>query len=187
MKRSLAVALLLTCTCIVLALLSLLTSGCASVLDIQNHLNDLSRSAGDHRHAFRRDLDMGVCDGFHTHHYTGYTLIPLSASSIDFNFNLGVDNPNRISLPVSHLDFDLFADGTHLVSAISRERVTIPAHGYGEVPVRARVGYHEIRDVWSSIVDLITGNRAHYRLTGSAYYDTPIGERRFPVSVVTTR
>jgi len=164
MKRSLAVALLLTGACIALALASLLTSGCTSVLDIQNPTYSI------------RDIRPHIS-----------IAIPLSASSIDFNFNLGVDNPNRISLPVAHLDFDLFANDTHLISAISRDRVTIPARGYGEVPVRARVGYHEIRDVWTSVVDLITGNRARYRLEGNAFYDTPFGERRFPVSVVTTR
>jgi len=164
MKRSFALAMLLTAACITLAVASLLTSGCASVVDIQNPTYSV--------HDIRPHLSIAI---------------PLSASSIDFNFLLGVDNPNRISLPVAHLDFDLFADDTHLISAISRDRVTIPAHGYGEVPVRARVGYNEIRDVWSTVVDLITGNRAHYRLTGSAYYDTPFGERRFPVSVATTR
>ena len=96
---------------------------------------------------------------------------------------IGVDNPNRISLPVTRLEFDLFADDTHLVSAVSRDRVTIPARGYGEVPVRARVGYTELHDVWNTVVDLITGNRAHYRLAGNAYYDTPIGTMRFPVTV----
>ena len=145
-------------------LLALILTGCASVLDIQNPTYSI------------RDIRPHVS-----------IAIPLRASSIDFNFNLGVDNPNRISLPVTHLDFDLFANDTHLISAVSRDRVTIPAHGYGEVPVRARVGYTEIRDVWTSIVDLITGNRAHYRLTGTAYYDTPIGARSFPVNVVTTR
>lgn len=142
----------------------LLVGGCASVLDIQNPTYSV------------RDIRPHLS-----------IAIPLRASSIDFNFNLGVDNPNRISLPVSHLDFDLFADDTHLVSAVSRAQVTIPAHGYGEVPVRARVGYTEIRDVWQSVVDLITGNRAHYHLTGTAYFDTPLGEKRFPVNVVTTR
>ncbi|HEX7190026.1 MAG TPA: LEA type 2 family protein [Thermoanaerobaculia bacterium] len=164
MKRSLTLALLLTGVCLVLGAVSLLTSGCASVVELQNPTYSV------------RDIRPHIS-----------IAIPLAASSIDFNFFLGVDNPNRISLPVSHLDFDLFANDTHLVSAISRERVTIPAHGYGEVPLRARVGYTEIRDVWKSVVDLITGNRAHYRLSGNAYYDTPFGERRFPVSVVTTR
>lgn len=145
-------------------LLALFLTGCTSVLDIQNPTYSI------------RDIRPHVS-----------IAIPLRASSIDFNFNLGVDNPNRVSLPVAHLDFDLFANDTHLISAVSRDRVTIPAHGYGEVPVRARVGYTEIRDVWASIVDLITGNRAHYRLTGTAYYDTPLGERSFPVNVVTTR
>jgi len=164
MKRSFALGMLLTAACIALAVVSLLTSGCASIVDIQNPTYSV------------RDIRPHLS-----------IAIPLSASSIDFNFLLGVDNPNRISLPVSHLDFDLFANDTHLISAISRDRVTIPAHGYGEVPVRARVGYNEIRDVWSTVVDLVTGNRARYRLTGTAYYDTPFGERRFPVSVVTTR
>jgi LEA14-like dessication related protein len=144
--------------------LTLILGGCASVLDLRNPTYTI------------RDIRPHVS-----------IAIPLRASSIDFNFNLGVDNPNRISLPVEHLDFDLFANETHLITAVSRERVTIPAHGYGEVPVRARIGYTEIRDVWQSIVDLITGSRAHYRLTGTAYYDTPIGERSFPVNVVTTR
>ena len=139
-------------------------AGCSSVLEIENPRYSI------------RDIRPHVA-----------IAIPLSASSIDFNFMLGVDNPNRISLPVAHLDFDLYANDTHLITAVSRERVTIPARGYGEVPVRARVGYNEIRDVWGSIVDLITGHRANYRLSGSAYYDTPFGERRFPVSVVTTR
>ena len=164
MKRSLTVALFLTGACILLAVVSLLTSGCASVVDIQNPTYSV------------RDIRPHVS-----------IAIPLSASSIDFNFLLGVDNPNRISLPVAHLDFDLFANDTHLISATSRERVTIPAHGYGEIPVRARVGYHEIRDVWGSVIDLVTGNRARYHLSGTAYYDTPFGERGFPVSVVTTR
>src|SRR5689334_5922131 len=93
MKRSLAVALLLTCACIGLALASLLTSGCTSVLDIQNPTYSI------------RDIRPHIS-----------IAIPLSASSIDFNFNLGVDNPNRISLPVAHLDFDLFANDTHLIS-----------------------------------------------------------------------
>ena len=106
--------MLLTGACIALAALSLLTSGCASVIDIQNPTYSV------------RDIRPHVSIG-----------IPLSASSIDFNFLLGVDNPNRISLPVAHLDFDLFANDTHLITAISRERVTIPARGYGEVPVRA--------------------------------------------------
>ena len=141
-----------------------LMGACASVVDIQNPTYSV------------RDIRPHVS-----------IAIPLSASSLDFNFLLGVDNPNRISLPVAHLDFDLFANDTHLITAVSRERVTIPAHGYGEIPVRARVGYHEIRDVWGSVVDLVTGNRAQYHLSGTAYYDTPFGERHFPVSVVTTR
>ena len=167
MKRSLALALLLTGTCVLLAAITLSSTGCSALIraaDIENPTYTV------------RDIRPHVA-----------IALPLSASSIDFNFLLGVDNPNRVSLRVAHLDFELFADDTHLISAVNRERVVIPAHGYGEIPVRARVGYTEVRDVWSSIVDLVTGNRAHYRLTGNAYYDTPVGELRFPVTVNMTR
>ena len=167
MKRSLPLALLLTGACIVLAVLSLVATGCSTLLRAADIVNP-TYSIRD----LRPHVDIAI---------------PLSASSIDFNFLLGVDNPNRISLPVSHLDFDLFANDTHLISALSRDRVVIPAHGYGEVPLRARVGYSEIRDVWGTVVDLITGNRARYRLQGNAYYDTPVGELRFPVTVNATR
>src|ERR1051326_2651447 len=59
--------------------LALMVTGCASVLDIQNPTYSI------------RDIRPHVS-----------IAIPLSASSIDFNFNLGVDNPHRISLPVEH-------------------------------------------------------------------------------------
>jgi LEA14-like dessication related protein len=167
MKRSLALALLLTGICIMLAVVSLTATGCSTLLRAADIVNPTYSI---------RDIRPHVAIG-----------IPLSASSIDFSFNLGVDNPNRISLPVAHLDFDLFANETHLITASSRDRVTIPARGYGEVPLRARVGYNEIRDVWGTVVNLITGNRANYHLQGNAYYDTPVGELRFPVQVNATR
>ena len=167
MKRSLTLALFLTGACIALAVLSLATTGCSTLLRAADIVNPTYSI---------RDIRPHVA-----------IALPLSASSIDFNFLLGVDNPNRMSLPVAHLDFDLFANDTHLISAISRDRVTIPARGYGEVPVRARVGYNEIRDVWSTVVGLITGNRAQYHLRGTAFYDTPVGELRFPVTVTATR
>jgi len=38
-----------------------------------------------------------------------------------------------------------------------------------------------------TVVNVIRGNRARYELRGNAYYNTPIGRMKFPVTVYSTR
>ena len=113
--------------------------------------------------------------------------IPFSASSIDLDFDLGVDNPNSVGLRLDRIDFDLLVNDNHLLSSTSQYGVNIPARGFGAVHLTSRVGYNNVRGIFQQVADLIRGNRAQYRLDGTAYYDTPIGTMRFPVSVLTTR
>jgi len=109
--------------------------------------------------------------------------LPLSNSAIDLDFDLGVDNPNGVGLKMSGINFDMLVNGNHLLSSQSSNVVDIPAKGYGAVHLRSRVGYNEIRTIWSQVVDLIQGNRANYEVRGTAYYDTPAGRLNFPVTV----
>jgi LEA14-like dessication related protein len=113
--------------------------------------------------------------------------LPLSNSAIDLDFDLGVDNPNSVGLKMSGINFDMLVNGNHLLSSQSSNIVDIPAKGYGAVHLRSRVGYTEIKSIWSQIVDLIQGNRANYEVRGTAYYDTPAGRLNFPVSVYANR
>jgi LEA14-like dessication related protein len=167
MKRSLTLALLLTGLCIGLALISLTMTGCstiASALDLVNPTYSI------------RDIRPHVAIG-----------LPLSTSSIDFDFNLGVDNPNKIGMRLDRVDFDLLVNQNRLLSSTTQQRVNIPARGFGEIPLRSRVGYNEIRGIWSTVVQLIQGNRAQYQVNGTAFYNTPVGAVRFPVTVYTSR
>lgn len=113
--------------------------------------------------------------------------LPLSASTIDFDFDLGIDNPNSVGLTLSGINFDLLVNGSHLLASETSQAVKIPASGYGAVHLRSRVGYNEIRGIFQQVADVVQGNRANYEVRGTAYYDTPVGRLNFPVTVYATR
>lgn len=112
--------------------------------------------------------------------------IPLSASSIDLDFNLEVDNPNSVGLRLDQLDFDLYINDSRVLDTVSSQNLRIPANGVGMVPLRTRIGYQNVRSLWTELVDVIRGQRARYELRGNAYYETPVGRLKFPVTVYTS-
>jgi LEA14-like dessication related protein len=113
--------------------------------------------------------------------------IPLSASSIDIDFNVEVDNPNSVGLKLDQLDFDLLINDTRVLESSSRENLRIPANDVGNVQLHTRIGYQNVRSLWNELVDIVRGQRARYELRGNAYYDTPVGRLKFPVTVYSTR
>lgn len=113
--------------------------------------------------------------------------IPLSASSIDIDFNLEVDNPNSVGLSLSQLDFNLFINDSRVLDSTSREQFRIPANGIGNVQLQTRIGYQNVRSLWTELVDIVRGQRARYELRGTAHYDTPVGRLKFPVTVFANR
>ncbi|HEV8660200.1 MAG TPA: LEA type 2 family protein [Thermoanaerobaculia bacterium] len=113
--------------------------------------------------------------------------LPLTASSIDFDFTVGIDNPNSVGLNLARLDFGVLVNGNRLIDSVSSDRVHIPARGANDVHLRARVGYQQIPNLYQQIVNAIQGQRADYQISGDAYFDTPVGQMRFPVNVAVTR
>lgn len=167
MKRTLPLATLLTLVSILASLGVFLLSGCAalqSALNIENPRYSIRD--------IRPRIDIAI---------------PLSASSIDIDFNLEVDNPNSVGLRLDQLDFNLFINDTRVLDSVSRQNLRIPANGVGDVQLRTRIGYQNIRSLWNEIVDIVRGERARYELRGNAYYDTPVGRLKFPVTVYSTR
>lgn len=112
--------------------------------------------------------------------------LPLSASSIDFDFIVEVDNPNRVALRLDQLDFDINVNDSHIVSGVSREEIRVPANGVGEIRLRARADYNSLKGLFREVSDIVQGERARYEVSGRAYYDTPVGRLNFPVKVFTT-
>ena len=167
MKRTLPLATLLTAVSILAGITVFFLSGCSAIqsaLDIENPRYSI------------RDIRPRVD-----------IAIPLSASSIDIDFNLEVDNPNDVGLRLDQLDFNLFINDTRVLDSVSRHEVRIPANGIGDVQLQTRIGYQNVRNLWSEIVDIVRGQRARYELRGHAYYDTPVGRLKFPVTVYSTR
>jgi LEA14-like dessication related protein len=159
---------MLTGLCIVLSAATLSLSGCSSVAQALNIVNPTYSI---------RDLRPRV-----------NVALPLSASSIDFDFTLGVENPNGVGLRLDRVDFDMFVNDNPILTSVSRDpRIDIPARGLGNVHLTTRVGYEAIRNIFREVTDVIQGNRAHYALRGNAYYNTPIGQLKFPVTVAATK
>lgn len=113
--------------------------------------------------------------------------LPLSASSIDIDFAIEVDNPNRVGLRLDQIDFNLFINNSRVLDSISQQNISIPANGRGDVQLRTRIGYENIRSLWNEMVDVVRGERARYEIRGNAYYDTPVGRLKFPVTVYSSR
>lgn len=113
--------------------------------------------------------------------------LPLSASTIDFDMLVEVENPNRVGLNLDRVDFDLFVNNQRVVDSSTRDRVRIPANGIGQIRLRANVGYEDLRGIFREIADMVQGERANYEIRGRAYYDTPIGEMNFPFTVYRQR
>jgi len=163
MKRNLIFATLLTVVCIVLSAVTLSMSGCQSLANL-NIVNP--------RYSLR-----GVVP-----HVA--IALPLSQSSIDLDFTIGVDNPNPVGLRLDWLDFDLDVNDTPVLSSVRADQgIHIPAHGVGDVRLRTRVGYDNLKTLFRQVADMVQGNRATYTIRGNAYYNTPIGQMRFPLTL----
>ncbi len=167
MKRNLTYGALLAGLCVTLAAVTLSLSGCSSLGQAVNIVNPSYTIRNVQPHVS--------------------LALPLQASSIDFDFTVGIDNPNTVSLNLARLDFGVLVNGNRLIDSVSGDRINIPARGSNDVHLRARVGYQQIPNLWQQIVNVIQGQRANYQVEGNAYFDTPIGQMRFPVSVAATR
>lgn len=113
--------------------------------------------------------------------------LPLSASSIDIDFNIEVDNPNSVGLRLDQIDFNLLINERPVLDSISQHDIRIPANGRGNVALRTRINYNSVRTLWNELADVVRGERARYEIRGDAYYNTPIGRMKFPVTVYSSR
>ncbi len=110
--------------------------------------------------------------------------LPLTASAIDFDITIGVDNPNPVGLHLDWLDFDLAINDIPVLTSVRADQgVNIPAHGVGDVHLRTRVVYANLKTLFRQVVDIVQGERPHYAIYGNAYYHTPFGEKRYPVTL----
>lgn len=166
-KRTLTLGTLLAGLCIAAGLATLLLSGCAAAraaLNIENPRYSI------------RDVRPRVD-----------IAIPLSASTIDVDFAIEVDNPNSVGLRLDQIDFDLLINNVKVLQSTSQQGVNIRANQRSDVRLSTSIGYRNIQTLWGEILDAVRGERARYEIRGTAHYDTPLGRLNFPVTVYSTR
>lgn len=167
MKRPLILATLLMAGCIALSALTLALSGCSSYAGLKL-VNPSYTLRGIVPHVA--------------------IALPLTASAIDFDITISVDNPNPIGLRLEWLDFDLAINDTPVLTSVRAEQgINIPAHGVGDVHLRTRVAYANLKELFHQVVSIVEGNRAHYAIHGDAYYKTPFGTKRYPLTLYSRR
>lgn len=104
--------------------------------------------------------------------------------SIDLDFTVGVDNPNPVELRLDRLDFDVLINNQLVLNNVrSDQGIHIPSRGLGDVHLLAHLNFSNLQTIYNQILELVQGNRASYQLRGNAYYNTPVGQLRFPVTV----
>ncbi len=160
MKRTLLFASILTGLCVALSVSAILLSACGSLANL--HIINPTYSLRE----VRPRLNLGI------------------PPSIDFDLTVGVDNPNSVALQLDRFDFDLFINDNPVLNNVrSDQGVHIPARGVGDVHLFSHVTYDDLRSIFREIQEVVQGNRARYAIRGNAYYDTPVGQMRFPVNV----
>jgi LEA14-like dessication related protein len=112
--------------------------------------------------------------------------IPLSSSTIDVDMMVEIDNPNSVGLRLDRIDFDLFVNDRAVATSVAREGVRIPANDIGQVRLRTSIPYERLGSLFREVANVVQGGRANYEVRGTAYYDTPIGTMKFPLTVYRT-
>jgi len=147
-------------TCVALSICLIATSGCNTLANL--HVINPSyqlRSVNPH-------LNLGI------------------PPSMDLEFTVNVNNPNPVALTLNYFDFDVLVNNNPILRNVhSVQGFRIRAQGDNDVHLATHVTYDSIRSIYTEVVNMIQGNRASYGIQGNAYYDTPVGQLRFPVSV----
>ena len=160
MKRNFLLASLLPGTCIALSICVMTLSGCNTLANL--HIINPSYSL----RSVNPRLNLGI------------------PPSVDLEFTVNVNNPNPVQLQLNALDFDVLVNNNPILRNVhSVQGLRIPSQGDTDVHLATHVTYDSIRSIYDEVVNLINGNRATYGIQGNAYYDTPVGQLRFPVTV----
>lgn len=101
-------------------------------------------------------------------------LIDLTAQGATIDFDVEIDNPYAVALPVGALDVALSSGGTRFLSAAGEPGATIPAGRSGRVSVPAHVGFAEVLRVLDGVH---LGSVVAYRADLNIGVDIPGGER----------
>ena len=115
--------------------------------------------------------------------YSFHDIAPVNIglTSLDLRLGIKIDNPNSVNVILDSLGFDFFINENRIFQGTASNRLEIPTGTSSILEQVISISYFE---AGAAIIKAIKDNRADYRLTGTAHYDTPIGRLAFPVDIV---
>ncbi|MBN2542053.1 LEA type 2 family protein [bacterium] len=105
----------------------------------------------------------------------------IDPNNLEFIINMECKNPNReVETILDKITFDLYVNDNKTTSGSISKQLTIEPLQVVTFPIT--VGLN-LRDVSTAIFNAISNERADYRIEGTAFFNTPIGEISFPVTI----
>jgi LEA14-like dessication related protein len=111
---------------------------------------------------------------------TGMKLQDMSLTDVTMLFDVKVDNPYLVALPLGNLDYALASQGQQFLSGNSLIQGTIPAQGSKTLPVPLKVNFMKLLN---AVKGVRPGDSVPYKADLGLSLDVPImGAMRVPMS-----
>jgi len=109
---------------------------------------------------------------------TNVEVSKLSFISVDFVFNMKIQNPNSFGVQLSGFDYDMLINSHSFVKGKQEEPVKIAANSASNIQLPLTIQFLDLFAVFSSLKN---SNRANYALNTGFYFDLPVlGTVRIP-------
>ena len=104
-----------------------------------------------------------------------------SADKVKLTFQFRGNNPNDLGVKIGRTEFDLYIDDKFAAKMYNDEKIEIPKNGDFEFQEQASI---KISTVGKTMFKAIRDDKVTYRIEGTYFVDTPIGEFSFKVDLV---
>uniref|UniRef100_A0A7C4TFP4 Late embryogenesis abundant protein LEA-2 subgroup domain-containing protein n=1 Tax=candidate division WOR-3 bacterium TaxID=2052148 RepID=A0A7C4TFP4_UNCW3 len=101
-------------------------------------------------------------------------------SNLKLDFELKVQNPNKIDAVLDKLDYTFFVNKADVFTGTTGKGIKIPAGKSERFTTTITLEYTKIGD---AIVEALRLKKAEYKIKAKAYINTKIGEISYPVEV----
>ncbi len=107
----------------------------------------------------------------------GIFLLNFTETWVDIE--LSMYNPNQITATLDRADYKVYGNGNYLGNGVIYQRVDIPPGNTQTVSTDFRISYGSaLSTIWSAI----TSGNINWAVSGTAYFDTPLGTLDIPFS-----
>jgi len=101
-------------------------------------------------------------------------------NNLKLDFNINVNNPNKIDAVLDKLKYTLYANDNMLISGTTGKGIKISAKGSNSFVTTITLEYSKLGETLISAIRL---GKAEYLVKATAYIQTIIGEISYPVKI----